>query len=70
MTISDSLDIRTIEKMFMLGAKHGFAKSVDCSAQSVDPCFALAIHELTHDCGIAGMMRGTRLPATWPALLL
>ena len=26
--------------VYMLGAKHGFAQSVDCSARSVDPRFA------------------------------
>ena len=39
----------------MLGAKHGFAQSVDCPAQSVDLCFALAIHGMTHDCAIPGL---------------
>ena len=39
----------------MLGAKHGFVQSVDCPAHSVDPCFALAIHRMTHDCTIPGL---------------
>ena len=29
--------------VYMLGAKHGFAQSVDCLVQSVDPRFPLAI---------------------------
>ena len=41
--------------MDMLGAKHGFAQSVDCPVQSVDPCFALAIHGMTHYCTIPGL---------------
>ena len=32
--------------MYMLGAKHGFAQSVDCAAQIMDPYFARAIHGL------------------------
>ena len=55
----------------MLGAKHGFAQSVDCPAQSVDPCFALAIHGMTHDCAIPGLRthdeREGPLLATLPA---
>ena len=39
----------------MLGTKNGFAQSVDCPAQSVDPCFALAIHGMTHNCEISGL---------------
>ena len=60
----------------MLGAKHTwiFAQSVDCPAQSVDPCFALAIRELTHDCAIPGLRthdeREGPLPATRPALTM
>ena len=42
-------------KVYMLGAKNGFAQSVDCPAQSVDPCFALATHGMTHDCAIPGL---------------
>ena len=30
----------------MLGAKHGFVQSMDCTAQIVDPYFARAIHGL------------------------
>ena len=41
--------------MYMLGAKHGFAQSVDCPVQSVDPCFALAINRLTHNYVIPGL---------------
>ena len=41
--------------MYMLGAKHGFAQSVDCPVQSVDPCFALAINRLTHNYVILGL---------------
>ena len=41
--------------IYMLGTKNGFAQSVDCPAQSVDPCFALAIHGMTHDCTILGL---------------
>ena len=55
----------------MLGAKHGFAQSVDCPAQSVDPCFALAIHGMTHDCAIPALRthdeREGPLLATLPA---
>ena len=57
--------------VYMLGAKHGFAQSVDCPAQSVDPCFALAIHGMTHDCAIPGLRthdkREGPLLATLPA---
>ena len=42
--------------VYMLGTKHGFAQSVDCPAQSVDLCFALAIH------GMRGPLLAT-LPA-------
>ena len=56
----------------MLGAKHGLVQSVACPAQSMDPCFALAIHGLTHECTIPGLhMHDEReglLLATWPAL--
>ena len=55
--------------MYMLGAKHGLARSVDCPAQSMYPCFELAIHGLTtisrlrtHD------EREGSLLATWPVL--
>ena len=41
--------------IYMLGTKNGFAQSVDCPAQSVDPCFALAIHGMTHNCAISGL---------------
>ena len=41
--------------VYMLGAKHGFARSVDCPAQSMDLRFVLAIHRLTHDCAILGL---------------
>ena len=30
----------------MLGAKYGFAQSMDCAAQTMDPYFARAIHGL------------------------
>ena len=46
----------------MLGAKHGFAQSVDCPAQSVDSCFALAIHGMTRDCARMTRGRGRCLP--------
>ena len=39
----------------MLGAKHRFVQSMDCPAQSMDPCFALSIHGLTHNCTIPGL---------------
>ena len=32
--------------MYMLGAKYGFAQSMDCAAQTMDPYFARAIHGL------------------------
>ena len=42
-----------------------------CWAQSVDPCFALAIHRMTHDCAIPGLRmhdeREGPLLATLPA---
>ena len=41
--------------MYMLDAKHGFAQSVDCPVQSVDPCFALAINGLSHNYVILGL---------------
>ena len=57
--------------IYMLDAKHGFAQSVDCPAQSVDPCFALAIHGTTHDCAIPRLRthdeREGPLLATLPA---
>ena len=60
-----------VYNIYMLGAKHGFAQSVDCPAQSVDPCFALAIHGMTHDCAIPGLRthdeREGPLLATLPA---
>ena len=31
-------------QVYMLGAKHGSGQSVDCTAQSMDPCFAWTIH--------------------------
>ena len=54
---------------------HGFAQSVDCPAQNVDPCFALVIRGLTNDCAIPGLHthdggRGRPLLATWPALTM
>ena len=56
----------------MLGAKHRFVQSVDCPAQSVDPCFVLAIHGLIHKCTISGLCkhdeRERPLLTTWPAL--
>ena len=30
--------------LYVLGAKHGFAQSMDCAAQSIDPCFTQTIH--------------------------
>ena len=55
--------------MYMLGAKYGFAQSVDCPVLSVDPCFALAINGLTHNYTIPGLhMHDERegpLLATW-----
>ena len=58
--------------MYMLGAKHGVARSVDCPAQSMYPCFALAIHGLTHNCAILRLHthdeREGSLLATWPVL--
>ena len=57
--------------VYMLGAKHGFVQSVDCPVQSMDPCFALAIHGMTHDCAILGLRthdeREGPLLATLPA---
>ena len=32
--------------MYMLGAKYGFAQSMDYTAQTMDPYFARAIHGL------------------------
>ena len=32
--------------VYMLGAKHVFAQSMDCAAQIMDPYFARAIHGL------------------------
>ena len=59
--------------VYMLGAKHGFAQSVDCPAQSVDLHFPLAIPGLTHDHAIPGLCthdeREGQLLATWPAIL-
>ena len=56
----------------MSGAKYGFARSVDCPAQSKDPRFVLAIHRLTHNCTISGLHthdeREGSLLTTWPAL--
>ena len=55
----------------MSGAKHGFAQSMDCPAQSVDLHFVSTIHGLSHDCAIPGLhMHDEReglLLATWPA---
>ena len=31
---------------YMLGAKYGFAQSMDCAAQTMDPYFVRAIHGL------------------------
>ena len=57
--------------IYVLGAKHGFVQSVDCPVQNVDPCFALAIHGMTHDCAIPGLRthdeREGLLLATLPA---
>ena len=32
--------------VYMLGAKYGFAQSMNCAAQTMDPHFARAIHGL------------------------
>ena len=46
---SGSLPVRYVSLTFqrailyMLGAKHGFAKSMDCAAQFMDPYFARAV---------------------------
>ena len=46
--------------VYMLGTKHGFAQSVDCPVQSVDPCFAIVGHPRDDPrlCNRARMMRG------------
>ena len=41
----------------MLGAKHGFAQSMDCAAQSMDPHFAQTIHGLRSACPILGLCK-------------
>ena len=41
--------------MYMLCANHGSGQSMDCAAQSMDPCFARAIHGLPSTCAIHGL---------------
>ena len=48
----------------MLCAKHGFAQSMDCAAQSMDPHFAQAIHGLRYVCTIPGL-RKLQVACTW-----
>ena len=40
---------------YMLCANHGSGQSMDCAAQSMDPCFARAIHGLPSSCAIHGL---------------
>ena len=53
----------------MLGAKYGFAQSMDCAAPTMDPYFARAIHGLRSLISIAhishkvGMRRAIRARA-------
>ena len=72
--LSDSLHRHTVVTLMggSLAQSMDFAQSMDCPAQSVDLCFALAIHGLTHGCAISGLRmhdeREGPLLATWPAL--
>ena len=43
----------------MLCANHGSGQSMDCTAQSMDPCFARAIHGLPSTCAIHGLRNHT-----------
>ena len=49
--------------MYMLAAKHGFA-------QSVDLCFVLAIHELTHDYSIPGLRTHDEREGTYMCIFM
>ena len=46
-------------RMYMLCANHGSGQSMDCAAQSMDPCFARAIHGLHSTCAIHGLRNHT-----------
>ena len=43
----------------MLCANHGLGQPMDCAAQSMDPCFAWAIHGLPSTCAIHGLRNRT-----------
>ena len=45
--------------IYMLCANHGSGQSMDCAAQSMDPCFARAIHGLPSTCAIHGLRNHT-----------
>ena len=48
-----------IRLVYMLCANHGSGQSMDCAAQSMDPCFARAIHGLPSTCAIHGLRNHT-----------
>ena len=45
--------------IYMLCANHGSGQSMDRAAQSMDPCFARAIHGLPSTCAIHGLRNHT-----------
>ena len=44
-------------------ANHGSGQSMDCAAQSMDPCFSRAIHGLPSTCAIHGLRNHTHVPS-------
>ena len=53
---------KKLEEVYMLCANHGSGQSMDCAAQSMDPCFARAIHGLPSTCAIHGLRNHTACP--------